>query len=203
MGYEYDIFLSYSRQYPHGTWVNEVLYPLLIPYVQDALNRKINVFKDNKEILSGAEWERTIMKALLNSRTMVAVLSPTYFMSEWCRIEFQTMHYRQTQLGFMSDANPNGIIVPVKLNDGDFFPKCVSKIQSLDCRNYFKTGEGFMKTTQFVELQDRLLKWSNDVAHAVRIAPEWSSVWTEKEWIENSKLMVDLTTNEPKIPPLL
>src|SRR5262245_31960098 len=94
MAYEYDIFLSYNRQHPHGTWVNEVLYPLLIPYVQDALNRNIRVFKDDREILTGAEWERTIMKALLNSRVMVAVLSPTYFLSEWCRREFQTIHYR-------------------------------------------------------------------------------------------------------------
>lgn len=202
MGYEYDIFLSYNRQHPHGTWVNEVLYPFLIPYVQDALNRKINVFKDDREILTGVEWEKTIMRALMKSRIMVSVLSPTYFMSEWCRREFQTIHYRQTQLGYMSDTNPKGIIVPLKLNDGDFFPNCVSKIQSLDCRDYFKTGEGFMKTIQFVELQDKLQKWSEDVANAVRISPEWSASWTENEWIENSKL-IDLTTIESKLPPLL
>ena len=81
MDYEYDIFLSYSRKHPHGQWVNDVLYPLLIPYVEDALNRKIHVFKDDSEILSGADWERTILSSLLKSRIMVSVLSPSYFMT--------------------------------------------------------------------------------------------------------------------------
>lgn len=204
MAYEFDIFLSYKRGQQHGTWVNEILWPLLAPYIEDAVGgRDIRIFKDDREILSGSEWEKSIMKSLLNSRIMVAVLSPKYFNSEWCIREFQMFHYRQIRLGYMSEENTNGLIVPIKLNDGDYFPICVGKIQSLDCRNYFKTGEGFTKTTQYADLQDKLNAWSHDVAHAIKNSPEWSEEWKEKEWIENSKLMVDLTTVEPTTPPLL
>jgi hypothetical protein len=203
MGYEYDIFLSYNRKHPHGQWVNDIFYPLVIPYIEDATNKEVKVFKDDREILSGAQWERTILRALLKSRMMISILSPSYFMSEWCKKEFQIMHYRQIQLGFMSDANPNGIIVPIRINDGDFFPKCVSKIQSLDCRNYFRIGEGFKATPRFVELQDRLLSWSNDVAKAVEISPKWSTDWSNREWIDNSFLTIDLNTIEHKTQPIL
>lgn len=194
MKYEFDIFLSYNRKHPHGQWVNDVFYPLFIPYVEDALNRKVQVFKDDREILTGSDWERMILNSLLKSRIMVSILSPSYFMSEWCRREFKIMHHRQIKLGFMSDKNPQGIIIPVRINDGDFFPECVKRIQSLDCRNYFRIGDGFKTTQRFIELQDKLIAWSEEVANAINISPEWSDLWTNIEWVTDSDTLIDLTT---------
>lgn len=203
MAYKFDIFLSYNRKHPHGQWVNDIFYPLFIPYVEDALNRRISVFKDDREILSGANWERTILSSLLKSRIMVPVLSPSYFMSEWCMREFQVMHYRQIQLGYMTNDNPSGIIVPLTINDGDYFPECVKSIQILDCKNYFRVGDGFKATPRFVELQDKLLRWADEVAHAINIAPTWSTDWSNENWITDSKNTIDLSTSKPILPPLL
>lgn len=203
MAYTFDIFLSYSRKSLNEQWVNEIFYPLFIPYVTEALGREIYVFKDTKKILTAFDWENTILFALSQSRIMVSVLSPSYFMSDWCQKEFKIMHYRQLQLGFMSEKNPSGIIVPIRLNDGDYFPEIVKKIQSLDLRNFFRIGDGFKCTPRFVEFQDNLLSWANDVAHAIVISPEWADEWGSKEWIKNSESSIDLNmkkyTNLPQL----
>lgn len=201
MAFTYDIFLSYSRKHPHSQWVNEVFYPLFVPYVEDALNSKITVFKDDIEIKCGNEWEKTILKSLLKSRIMVPILSPSYFMSEWCRREFQVFHCRQIKQGFMSEQNPSGLIVPVRINDGDFFPDCVKKIQSLDCRNHFRIGEGFKATARYVELQDKLLLWANEVAQAIVISEELPTQLSNLDWIKESNIGVDLSTNIKILKP--
>lgn len=198
---KYDIFLSYTRKHPHSQWVNEVFFPLFVPYVEDALNRKINVFKDDSEIKSGSDWEKSIINSLLQSRIMVPILSPSYFMSEWCKREFQIFHYRQIKQGFMSERNPNGLIVPIRINDGDYFPNCVKKIQSLDCRNHFRIGEGFKATARYVELQDILIVWANEVAKAIQNTKELPLKWSNLDWIKESSEKVDLSTNIKILKP--
>jgi len=201
MNYTYDIFLSYTRKHPHSQWVNEVFYPLFVPYVEDALNCKITVFKDDREIKSGSDWENVILNSLLQSRIMVPILSPSYFMSEWCKREFQVFHYRQIKQGFMSEQNPYGLIVPIRINDGDFFPDCVKRIQSLDCRNHFRIGEGFKATARYVELQDILLSWANDVAQAVLNSKGITLQLANLDWINESKEEVDLSTKIKILKP--
>jgi len=195
MKYKYDIFLSYSRKSPHSQWVNDVFFPLFVPYVEDALNSKITVFKDDGEIQGGSDWEQTILNSLLQSKIMVPILSPSYFMSEWCKREFQVFHYRQIKQGFMSKENPSGLIVPVRINDGDFFPDCVKKIQTLDCRNHFRIGEGFKTTARYIELQDKLIAWANEVAQAIINSKEISVKLANLDWIEESQKEIDLSTN--------
>lgn len=195
MNYKYDIFLSYTRKHPHSQWVNDVFFPLFVPYVEDALNSKIKVFKDDREIQAGSDWEHIILNSLLHSRVMVPILSPSYFMSEWCRREFQVFHYRQIKQGFMCEKNPYGLIVPVRINDGDFFPDCVKKIQSLDCRNHFRIGEGFKMTIRYIELQDKLISWANEVAQALINSKKTSFKLESINWLDESRREIDLTTN--------
>jgi len=166
-----------------------------VPYVEEALNCKIAVFKDESEIKCGSDWENLILNSLLQSRIMVPILSPSYFMSEWCRKEFQVFYYRQLKQGFMSEQNPFGLIVPVRINDGEFFPECVKRIQSLDCRNHFRIGEGFKTTARYIELQDKLLIWANDVALAILKVKETSVKMKKLNWLEESQKEINLSTN--------
>ena len=187
MAYQYDVFLSYNTKYPHGAWVNEVFLPFFKPYLEDALNIKnVSIFQDVSEIKSGQDWEEKILSALLHSRIMVSVLSPAYFNSEWCKKEFAVMDYRQRQLGYMTLDKPSGIIVPVKISDGEYFPKAAKAIQIKDLNKYHRTGPGFPHTPLFVDLQGELQKWVDDVALAHRSAPEFDTCWTDNEWLEKS-----------------
>ena len=153
MDYEYDVFLSYVTKYPHGEWVNDIFYELFESYLSDAINYNVKIFRDISDIKGGMAWENKIKKALVCSKVMVSIFSPSYFQSEYCMREFSVINYRQRQLNYMTVQNPNGLIIALKISDGDNFPEEGRKIQTLNCNNYFRVGEGMKRTPIFVELQ--------------------------------------------------
>jgi hypothetical protein len=184
MSYQYDIFLSYNRKFPHGQWVDEMFYPLFVPYLEDALNQEVTIFKDTEEIETGAAWPERLMNALTHSRCMVSIFSPSYFRSEWCMKEFSIMYHRQKQLGYLTMEKPNGLIIPVNIFDGEHFPRFASKLQMLDCRELYRVGEAVKHTSIYIELQGVLQKWVYDVASAVKDAPAWDAAWLGKKWLD-------------------
>ena len=202
MAYEYDVFLSYNRKYPHGEWVNETFFPLFESYLSDALNvRKAKIFKDDREIKNGADWAKKIRKGLVCSKAMVSIFSPAYFNSEWCMREFATLYHRQCTLGFLTDDAPDGLIVPMQLFDGQHFPKFGSRHQMLDCREYNRVGPGFKHTSQYIEFQEKLQFWVDDVAAAVNRAPAWDAAWLGKEWVEDAFDQLTLPMISDQTPP--
>lgn len=184
MGYQYDVFLSYRRKHPYGKWVDEIFYPLFVPYLEEAANKDISIFKDTEEIEAGSAWPQRIRNALANSRCMVSILIPSYFRSEWCLKEFAVMDYRQKRLGYLTDQKPEGLIVPIKLFDGEHFPEDVQQIQMLDCREFLRAEEGVKKAQLFLDLDGVLQKWVYDVAAAMARAPEWDAAWLSDEWLD-------------------
>ncbi len=184
MSYQYDVFLSYNRKFPHGQWVDEIFYPLFVPYLEDALNQKVLIFKDTEEINTGSAWPHRLKNAAVHSKCMVSIFSPAYFLSEWCMKEFAIMFYRQKQLGYLTQKNPDGLIVPVKIFDGEHFPEYANFLQMLDCRDLFLVGEGMKQAKSYMDLQTRLQRWVYNVAKVIKNAPEWDNQWLEKHWLE-------------------
>lgn len=158
-------------------WVSQHLVPFLESFVGNALNRPIRLFLDRSGIRSGDSWPARLQRALAKSRCMVGVWSPLYFHSEWCRREAAAMLYREAQCGFRTVNRPGGLIVPVNVFDGQFFPERARQIQWLDCRRYWIVGEGFLKTERYVEFQDVLRTWADEVARAIEDAPAWDETW--------------------------
>ena len=183
MDYKHDIFLSYNRRYPHEEWVNDIFYPLFIPYLEDAIGRRISVFKDTETIKSGEDWENRLKNGLAHSRCMVSILSPSYFLSEWCTKEFAIMYHRQKALGYLTVNNPTGLILPITIRNGIHFPKHINKIQSLDCRDFFRIGGGVKDTQLFIDLQSKLLEWVDEVAMAINKSPNWDKNWIKEDWV--------------------
>jgi hypothetical protein len=107
------------------------------------------------------------------------------------------MLFRETQLGFRTVQVPNGLVVPVNVFDGQFFPQRAKVIQWLDCRKFWIVGEGFARTERYVEFQDALRGWSEDVARAIQSAPAWNEHWMTAPWIDvaDDDLMPPPTTN--------
>jgi len=184
MAYEYDIFLSYNRQFPYGEWVNEIFYPLFKPYIDEALNKDVKIFKDSEEIKTGNDWTLKIRNALIKSRMMVSIFTPAYFRSEWCMREFSTIYYRQKSLGFLTLQNPTGLIVPVKIFDGQHFPEYACNLQMLNCIAYNRVGAGVKQTPLYIDLQGKLQDWVNDVADAFDKTPDFNSEWMNEDWVE-------------------
>jgi len=194
MAYKYDVFLSYSRLYPMGDWVNDIFFPLFKPYLDDALNKDTLIFKDILEIKSGNDWAMRIRNGLIHSKVMVSIFNPGYFRSEWCMREFAVMNHRQKELGYLTQSNPNGLIVPVKIFDGEHFPDYATCIQTLDCIKYNRVGPAVKNTPMFLDFQEELQKWVYQVASAIEKCPDWDAQWLENDWVDKPYDAITLKT---------
>jgi TIR domain len=201
MAYQYDIFLSYNRNYPYGDWVNDIFFPLFKPYLDDVLNKDVQIFKDTQEIASGADWKQKIRSALIHSKAMVSIFVPAYFRSEWCMREFSALYHRSKTLGFFSQNDAMGLVVPIRLFDGENFPGYASDLQMLDCVNYYRVGGAVKLTPLYLDLQGVLQRWVYDVAQAVNKAPEFDPRWMEEAWVEKPFEKITVAPDPINIKP--
>ena len=185
MAYEYDVFLSYSRQKTQATWVNDVFFQLFKDYLTDAVNiRSLRIFQDTTEITSADDWTRRIKRAIATSKCMVCIWCPSYFNSEWCLRELSAMLHRETQLGLRTIGNPSGLIHPIKTFDGEHFPDWVQHNQCQDYREYFYVGEAFSRSQMYLDFQKSLQNWVTHVADGIQNAPRWRRQWLEPSWLD-------------------
>ena len=182
MPYTHDVFLSYSHDYPFGEWVKDPFLPLFQGYLTASLGRAGQIFSD-RDIPAGNSWPERLRNALATSRTLVGIWSPNYFISDWCQCECLFMLHREHAFGFRTPTNPDGLIVPVTLHDGDRFPNYARAVQYADWIKYARVGEGFKKTERYVEFQDRISDWADDVARAINAAPDWDAEWLTEDWL--------------------
>lgn len=182
MAYEYDVFLSYTHAYPFGDWVHKHFLPFFKAYLENTLSRPVTVFVDRTGITSGDAWPLRLKRALARSRCLVAIWSPSYFRSTWCLYECAVMLHRERQLGYRTIANPQGLVLPITVFDGEHFPGFAKGIQYLDCKKYARVGDGFLKTERYIDFQDCLAGWVEDVAQAVASVPLWRKEWQEESW---------------------
>jgi hypothetical protein len=107
---EYDLFVSYAHADDRGENVEKVA--ALVQAIKDDYQRVIGsplqVFFDTHAIRSMDDWEARILTGLRQSKMMVAVLSPAYFASDYCRREWEL--YVETEL---AQALPGEGITPI------------------------------------------------------------------------------------------
>ena len=183
MDYEYDIFVSYMHDDQMDAWVHQHLLPFIQTFVGNALNRPVHLFVDRNGINTGESWPLRLQRALAASRCLLAVWSPLYFHSQWCRKECAIMLNRENKLGYRTLDNPAGLVIPVNVFDGHFFPDITKKIEWLDLTAFWIIGEGFSKTEKYVQFQDRLRDWAPQVAQVVNHAPSWQESWLSEPWL--------------------
>lgn len=183
MAYQYDVFVSYRRK--SKNWVHEYFLPLFEYHLQEAVGgRAINIFVDTEDIEGGDAWPQRLHHALAHSKCLVPVLLPSYFHSAWCVKELAIMEARCRRNGLWSIQNPGGLIVPVCISDGDFFPDSVKEIQALPCHDYHRTGPGFRNLEPYTRFEEAIMGWTVQVARAIERAPDWNQDWLTKEWLE-------------------
>ncbi len=183
MGYKNDIFISYSHRYQG--WVQDTFYELFEHHLSEAVNYDVKIFVDYNTIKGGDDWNKRIKNELVHSKCLVSIYAPSYFRSEWCVKEFAIMDYRQKECGYRTLENPNGIIVPLNIRDGEFFPPFAKEIQYKDFREY--TWDGIKKTELYLPFQKTLADYVKVVANSIQTAPAWNQNWLsdEAKWIEN------------------
>src|SRR4051794_35942374 len=109
-GLAFDLFISYAHADDRGEDHRKV--SALVEAIQADYERvagvPLRVFFDVGEIRTMDDWEARILLGLRQSKMMVAVLSPAYFRSDYCRKEWET--YVETEL---AHALPGDGIAPI------------------------------------------------------------------------------------------
>jgi TIR domain-containing protein len=173
-------------------WVPEHLVPFVRSFVGYELNRPVSIFFDRDGIAVGDTWALKLRKALVHSRCLMTIWTPLYFHSEWCRRECAIMLYRETRLGLRTAAQPEGLVVPLNVFDGQHFPPRAKTIQWFDLRDYWIAGPAFPASSQYVNFQQQLRTLAPQVAGAIRRAPPWQARWQKVTWYD-----VDVSDLQP------
>jgi hypothetical protein len=203
MDYEWDVFLSYLHERPSGTWVNDHLLPYLRPALGNALNQKAKVFYDRSGVHPGQKWPACLKHALSRSRCLVGIWSPLYFQSDWCLSECAVMLHREAQLGYGTTQRPDGLVVGIKVDDGDFFPTYATESQYADFEPFFFDGPAFLQSPLHMDFQKAVRALATEVARIVRVAPPWSAEWETDPWLEDIVRKVQLPTKPQVAQPLI
>ncbi|HEX5269568.1 MAG TPA: toll/interleukin-1 receptor domain-containing protein, partial [Gemmataceae bacterium] len=95
---DHDLFVSYAHADDGGGWV-----AALIAVLQEIHNRfsprPWHVFYDRRALRTGDDWDDSIGAALRSAGVMLAVLSPAYFASAYCRKEWEVFREQETRRG--------------------------------------------------------------------------------------------------------
>jgi 8-oxo-dGTP pyrophosphatase MutT (NUDIX family) len=87
---DFDLFVSYARADNTAGQVTRLVEHIRQEHEEFAPLDPLGIFFDVWGIRDGHDWERRIHRGLSQSKVMLAILSPNYFQSEWCRREWQT-----------------------------------------------------------------------------------------------------------------
>lgn len=114
----YDVFISYSHK--DRTTAKKALSRL------HATRPDLRVFCDDRSIATGTSWLLEIADALDNSRRVMALYTPDYWASRYCKDEFVAAYTRQNDT-----ATP--ILFPVYVTSATI-PRLFLAVQHVDCR---------------------------------------------------------------------
>lgn len=175
--YEYDVFISYRRIDPVRGWVQNHFFPLLRMWLHESFPAKHRpvVFID-QEIETGAQWADELRYALLKSKCLVCVWSPSYFGQHWCLAEWLSMREREKLLQKRADSRLR-LIYPVKFNDGDSFPADARSAQYMDLSQFNSPHPNFKDTTPYIDFDRQIQQVAHKVAQMALAAPVWEPGW--------------------------
>ena len=88
MAMKFDVFLSYPRSDNARGRVTELKEEIERTYAA-ATGEALTVFFDSKAIRGMDDWQGRIQQAVRGSCLFVAILSPAYLRSKWCRAEWE------------------------------------------------------------------------------------------------------------------
>jgi hypothetical protein len=170
-GYEYDVFVSYSRVGNVGQWVQNHLSEVLTACLIDELGGRAKVFLDVR-METGVVWPDQLRAGLGRSKLLVAVWSPAYFESKWCMAEMQTMLEREQ----LVDVH-GGIIFPLVFNDGRSFPDWANQRQTVSFKEHGYPYRQFRDAVGYLAFHAQVRRLAEEIAERLDRVPPWREDW--------------------------
>lgn len=175
-GYEFDVFLSYSREGGSPRWVHNHFLPKLRDCLTDEIGYVPRVFVDH-ETEPGSIWPGRLARMLGRSKILVAIYSPQYFRSGWCQAEWKSMAAREEVLGLASPELPSGLIFPVLYSDSHNFPSYGLDRVWHDMKGLDNPDPMFQQSQDWLEFHRRMRTLAIEVERMLRDVPPWQPDW--------------------------
>jgi TIR domain-containing protein len=169
VGYRYDVFISYRRAGNVERWVQNHLWPVLTECLTDHLGFPPRVFLDTS-VRPGDQWPATVRDALRRSRTLLPVLSASYFARPWCRAEWNTFAARER-----STAVP--AIYPVVHSGLRALPAAARRRTLVDLSPWNFPYPQFRDDARYLGFHRAVETIAEDLAEWCANAPAWSAAW--------------------------
>ena len=133
---DFDLFVSYAHADDHDGWVT-ALVEVIRQQHAPILLRPLRVFFDCESIQTMDDWRRRILVGLKAAKVMVAIVSPTYFNSHWCRLEWQVyLEHEQSLLTPTDGLAPIYIHPPPVLTKEQITDDLAAWVADLERRQY-------------------------------------------------------------------
>lgn len=175
MSYKYDIFVSYRRLGETQHWIENYFVPLIANHLSLDLGRAPTIFIDS-QIEAGDDWPIILGNALASSKIIILLWTRRYLESLWCSCEIGHMLERERRLGYRANNNPNGLIFPAVIHDGDTMPIQISTIQKVDVQDFYKITLN-KDGQKYTEFEDKMKVLAGRIACALEDAPLWQEDW--------------------------
>jgi TIR domain len=173
MPYQHDIFVSYRRSSNVGGWVQRHFVPRLQACIDNVAPRQISIFCDF-QMSEGANWPIDLKNRIMSSSLLATIWSADYFRSSWCMAEWQSFRAREQQLGLFNQANPVGLVYPVRYADGDHFH--VEARQTLCNKDFTRLNypdEVFKTTPMYLDFTNLVMQVADELVTRLATVPPW------------------------------
>lgn len=175
MSYQHDIFISYRRDDLTRAWIDKIFIPPLSSHIFYELGSHPKFYID-EQLESGTTWPLSLGTALGTAKTIIPLWSKTYLNSIWCTCEISHMLEREIKTGFRTLQQPDGLVFPTIIHDGETMPINLSSIQKVEIQDFFNVKMS-PDSPKAELLTDKLKPLGKAIARSIGNAPVWQADW--------------------------
>lgn len=167
--YDHDIFVSHAAGTVLDEWVDGFL-KRLGEQLYVVLGHEPRIFLDLSQVHVDEVWRASVARHLQRSRLLLAMVTPKFVSSDWCRLEWATFERREALAG---GASP--LIVPLLLREPETMPEWIVKRQWFDLRDMPQHVTALSDNAPAVHAT--VARIADEIARALRKTPRFDPAW--------------------------
>jgi hypothetical protein len=175
-GYQYDLFISYSRVGSVPKWLLNHFLPKLADCLADQFAPAPKLYVD-KRMQRGVHWPSDLQKALQHSKIMIQLLTPPYFESKWCMAEWRSMQEREKLLGLGGPDISQGLVYPILYSDSENFPMDGLVRSWKDFKEFAHPDPVYQQSRRYIHFHREVNELAVDLVRLLKQVPEWQPDW--------------------------
>ena len=131
------------------------------------------IFFDYSELNLGDSLTEQTTSSLLQSKLLLAILTPAFFKSQWCAREWATFHYKEQ----ISDSK-SPLIFPIYVRGKEMMPSWAISRRLFDMSNVPLHAPAFTDKRQSLKMTEQIQRLAKEVAQLLPKVPPFDPKWT-------------------------